>query len=256
MTLPSRPLEGRLALITGVSRRNGIGFAIAKHLAHLGAKLVIQAHPAFDQKNYQTDVGEVDLVQEALAGLTPTLQVVADFVDPLAPTMVLQAARELGHIDILVANHAYSVEDSISTLTAESVDHHLMVNVRSTLLLIQGFIQQHDGRDGGRVVLFTSGQDLGAMTDVVSYAASKGALSGLLPTLSHELIRRKITVNAVDPGPTDTGWATEELKAQIAQSSPLGRWGQPDDAARLVSWLCTDEARWITGEVIHSRGGF
>jgi 3-oxoacyl-[acyl-carrier protein] reductase len=66
---------------------------------------------------------------------------------------------------------------------------------------------------------------------------------------------RGITVNTVNPGPTDTGWAEPELHERVRRAFPLGRWGQPDDAARLIAWLCTDEARWVTGQVINSEGG-
>ena len=72
-------------------------------------------------------------------------------------------------------------------------------------------------------------------------------------TLSDELIDRGITVNAVNPGPTDTGWAAG---SGCRAAFPLGRWGQPDDAARLIAWLCSDEAEWVTGQVIDSEGGF
>ncbi len=93
------------------------------------------------------------------------------------------------------------------------------------------------------------------MPGELSYVASKAAIAGLVPSLSHELIRRGITVNAVDPGATDTGWATPELYEKVRQAAPQGRWGEPDDAARLIAWLATDDAQWITGQVIHSRGG-
>ena len=77
-----------------------------------------------------------------------------------------------------------------------------------------------------------------------------------MSTLSHQLIRQGITVNAVNPGPVDTGYASEEAREWVRERMPLGRWGQPDDAARLISWLCTDDAEWITGQVINSEGGF
>jgi 3-oxoacyl-[acyl-carrier protein] reductase len=82
---------------------------------------------------------------------------------------------------------------------------------------------------------------------------SKGALHQATLTLSDALIDRGITVNTVNPGPTDTGWIGD---VDPARMMPLGRWGDPDDAARLITWLCTDDARWITGEVIDSEGGF
>jgi 3-oxoacyl-[acyl-carrier protein] reductase len=106
------------------------------------------------------------------------------------------------------------------------------------------------------VILMTSGQQLGPMPEEIPYASSKAALLGLTPTLADALADRGITVNCVNPGPTDTGYAGPEALERVAAAFPGGRWGQPDDAARLIAWLCTDEARWITGQVINSEGGF
>ena len=99
----------------------------------------------------------------------------------------------------------------------------------------------------------TSGQHLGPMTREVGYAVSKGALHQATRTLSDALIDTGITVNTVNPGPTETGWIGE---ANALPAMPLGRWGEPDDAARLITWLCTDDGGWITGQVIDSEGGF
>ena len=93
------------------------------------------------------------------------------------------------------------------------------------------------------------------MPDELPYVATKGAVDALTISLSAALIGRGITVNAVDPGATDTGWMTPELKAQLSAQSPTGRIGLPEDAARLIAFLASDEAAWITGQIIHSRGG-
>jgi 3-oxoacyl-[acyl-carrier protein] reductase len=92
------------------------------------------------------------------------------------------------------------------------------------------------------------------MSGEVAYAVSKGALHQATATLAEELALRGITVNAVNPGPTDTGWGLADQDP--GRAMPFGRWGEPDDAARLVAWLCSDDARWITGQVIDSEGGF
>lgn len=109
---------------------------------------------------------------------------------------------------------------------------------------------------GGRVVLFSSGQYRGAMPGELPYVASKGALHQLTPSLAAHLMPRGITVNCVDPGPNDTGYADTHLKATVAARSPGGRWGTPSDTARLVGWLVSDEADWVTGQVIASDGGW
>ena len=100
----------------------------------------------------------------------------------------------------------------------------------------------------------TSGQHLAPMAREVAYAVSKGALQQATLTLADELADRGITVNAVNPGPTDTGWGVADHDP--THTMPFGRWGEPDDAARLIAWLCSDDARWITGQTIDSEGGF
>jgi 3-oxoacyl-[acyl-carrier protein] reductase len=106
------------------------------------------------------------------------------------------------------------------------------------------------------VVLFTSGQQLGPMNNELAYATSKAALAGITLTLADTLADKGITVNTVNPGPTDTGYASPQIVERVARLFPAGRWGTPEDAARLVAWLCTDDAAWITGQVINSEGGF
>jgi 3-oxoacyl-[acyl-carrier protein] reductase len=93
------------------------------------------------------------------------------------------------------------------------------------------------------------------MPGELAYIASKGALHPLGLSLSAYLAPRGITVNVVNPGATDTGYASPELYRKILALEPRGRWGKPDDAARLIGWLCTDDAGWITGQVINSTGG-
>jgi 3-oxoacyl-[acyl-carrier protein] reductase len=106
------------------------------------------------------------------------------------------------------------------------------------------------------VVLFTSGQHLGPMTGELAYATSKGALVAITASLADALADRGITINAVNPGPTDTDYVDQATRERVATRFPAGRWGAPDDAARLVAWLCTDDAAWVTGQVINSEGGF
>ena len=247
------PLAGRVAVITGVGRRAGIGYAIARRLLESGAAVLAQAWTPYDIENWGERPEEVEAVLAELSELGPVELHQADFAEADAPAEVLGAARKVfGRVDILVVNHTRSGHKRLDELTAEHLDDFLHENVRASLLLVKEFAAQHDGREGGRVVLITSGQHLGPMAREVAYAVSKGALHQATVTLSEELIDRGITVNTINPGPTDTGWDIGDPKP----SMPLGRWGEPDDAARLIDWLCTDDAQWITGQVINSEGGF
>ena len=195
--------------------------------------------------------------QLRLDGITVT-HMEADFLDVDAPKEVINAAvAAYGHVDIFVGNHAYSTPNQqLASVTAEEIDRHLLVNVRATLLLIQAFAAQHDGREGGRIVLLISGQERYPMERELAYSASKAAVNNLSKSVSSLLAGRSITVNAVNPGPTETGWASEDLVQGDLPMWPVGRWGEPNDAARLIAWLCIDEAKWVTGQTINSDGGW
>jgi 3-oxoacyl-[acyl-carrier protein] reductase len=246
-------LAGRNALVTGVSRRAGIGHAIARRLLAAGAAVFVQGWTPHDAaQRWGAEPGGTEGVAAELGA--PFLE--ADFADPEAPGRVVAAACEtLGPLDILVVNHARSGHRRLDELTAGEIDAFLQENVRASLLLVQAFAIRHDeSRAGGRVVLLTSGQHIAPMAGEVAYAVSKGALQQATLTLADELAERGITVNAVNPGPTDTGWGLADRSP--TGRMPFGRWGEPDDAARLVVWLCSDDGRWITGQTIDSEGGF
>ena len=250
-------LAGRAALVTGVSRRIGIGWAIARRLGEMGASLYVSGWRPHDaEKPWGADPG--DPVAELRAAL-PGAVVHAgehDFADPAAPERCLaDAVAALGHIDVLVANHAHSSNRALGELDAAELDLALAVNVRATLLLVQAFAARHDGRPGGRVLYLTSGQHRGPMPGELPYIAGKGALHQLTPSLAAALAPRGITVNCVDPGATDTGYAPPDAHAAVVAQEPMGRWGEPEDAARLIGFLASDDARWITGQVIASTGG-
>jgi 3-oxoacyl-[acyl-carrier protein] reductase len=232
-----RPLAGRVAVVTGVSRRIGIGLAVARRLADLGADLFVTSWTAHDQEQpWGADPGGMEAV--------------------LAERVLDAAVAAYGHVDVLVCNHARSSEGDLAEVTAAELDAAFAVNTRAVLLLVKAFAARHDGRPGGRVVLFTSGQQLGPMNNELAYATSKAALAGITLTLADTLADKGITVNTVNPGPTDTGYASPQIVERVARLFPAGRWGTPEDAARLVTWLCTDDAAWITGQVINSEGGF
>jgi 3-oxoacyl-[acyl-carrier protein] reductase len=176
---------------------------------------------------------------------------------PDSPERLLdEVAERLGRPSILVNNAAHSTRDGFERLDAATLDAHYAVNVRATALLSVHFARRYGGGPGGRIVNLTSGQSLGPMPGELAYAATKAAVEALTVTLAAEVGHKGITVNAVDPGPTDTGWMTGELERELAPKFALGRLGEPEDAARLVAFLASEEAAWITGQVIHSEGGF
>ncbi len=258
------PLRGRVAVVTGVSRRAGIGYAIARRLAALGASLFLHQYAPHDRDQpWGADPGGPPAVITGVTAVQgdPAASVQASELDlaaPDAPSQLISAATAAyGHLDILVCNHARSGGDGpLGTLTAAMLDAHWAVNTRSVILLAQAFAAQHEDRPGGRIVFMTSGQELGPMPGEVAYAASKGALASITPTLADQLADRGITLNTVNPGPVDTGYAPPEAHEQVRRHFPAQRWGAPDDPARLIAWLVTDDAGWITGQVINTEGGF
>lgn len=251
-------------MVTGVSRRKGIGYAIARRLAASGASLFLHHHAAHDREQpwgADPDGPEavVSEVAEALADQDAGIHDLGgDLALPDAPERLIAAAKDaFGHVDILVCNHARSGGDGpLGTLDTAMLDAHWAANTRSVLLLTQAFAAQHDGRPGGRVILMTSGQGLGPMRDEIAYATAKGALAAITPTLADHLADQAITLNTVNPGPVDTGYASPELHETVRRRFPALRWGEPDDPARLIAWLATDEASWITGQTINTEGGF
>lgn len=253
-------MAGRRALVTGAGRRRGIGYAVAGRLVDAGASVVLHHHDDHDRAVY----GEVDDVDVLRADLSdraaPGAEVHAlatDLADPEAPGRLLtEAVSRVGHLDVLVCNHASSRHEvSLADLTASALDHHWEVEARATLLLTQAFAAQHDGREGGRVVWLTSGQDLGPMRGNLAYAVAKGALASATRTVADELVDHGILLNTVNPGPVNTGYL-DDAPADFTARFPLGRVGAPDDPARLVAWLVSDEGRWMSGQVISTEGGF
>jgi 3-oxoacyl-[acyl-carrier protein] reductase len=251
----------RVAIVTGVSRQVGIGYAIARDLLKSGMSVLVQSWTAHDaEQPWGSDPMGVQGVLESLRNYGERLEhVEADFARPDTPAEVVdRAVQVFGHVDVLVVNHATSsAKQTLSDVTTEELDRSWAVNARATVLLTKAFAAQHDDRrGGGRVILFTAGQHLAPMAQELPYAISKGAIQQMTLTLADTLIDRGITVNTVNPGPTDTGWADPGLFDQIRYALPAGRWGSPEDVARLVSWLVSDDSGWITGQVLNSEGGF
>ncbi|HXS44205.1 MAG TPA: SDR family oxidoreductase [Solirubrobacteraceae bacterium] len=229
-------MSARTALVTGCGNPRGIGVACVRELAAAG--FAVAAHVAPGEE----------------LGDAPDTAFTADLADPTAPAaLVDEVAARLGAPLVLVNNAAHSTRDGYAALDAATIDAHLAVNVRAPMLL-SALVARGGGP--GRIVNLISGQSLGPMPQELAYAASKGALETFTRQLAAEVAHLGITVNAVGPGPNDTGWIDERLRAELEPRFPTGRIGRPEDAARVVAWLCSDAAGWVTGQVIHAEGGF
>ncbi|WP_277212610.1 SDR family oxidoreductase [Isoptericola croceus] len=289
MALHDLPLAGRTALVTGVSRRKGIGFAVARELAGLGAS-VFTHHYAPHDAEQPWGVDDLDAVhtgvREALRGEAGAGAASADLRDPAQLDELFDAARALtGSVDVLVCNHARSGGDgSILDMSPAALDAFWETNTRSTLLLTRRFAQQFRTDEPGttarpgerlsrtapsdpatapKVIWMTSGQEAGPMRGEVAYATSKAALAGVTATVAAELLELGIVLNTVNPGPVNTGYLDpgttdrpltelEELRA----ATPFGRWGEPTDPARLIGWLVSPAGSWVVGQRLTTDGGF
>ena len=232
------------ALVTGAGREREIGTAICRALAAGGHAVAFTVAPGGDGGALARELG--------------AHAIEADLADPAAAGAVLEAAHErLGALPtVLVNNAAVSVNGGYAEMDAATLDAHYAVNVRAPVLLSCELARRHARGAAGRIVCLTSGQSLGPMLGELPYATTKGALEMFVRQLAPEVMPLGITVNAVNPGVTDTGWVTEEIRADVLPRIPGGRIGEAEDAARLIAWLCSADAGWVTGQVIGSEGGF
>lgn len=226
----------------------------------MGASLAVHHHLPHDSEEY----GSNDDLGELLAELGASLSNDASLVDlagdlgdaPTAAGLIPTVNSVLGHVDVLVCNHAHGGDAvGLADLTSAAMDRHWAVNTRATLLLTQAFAAQHDGREGGRVIWMASGQALGPMSNNLAYAVSKAGLAGATWSVADDLIGKGIVLNTLNPGPVNTGYL-DAAPAAVLERFPQHRFGEPDDPARLIAWLASDEGRWVVGQVLNSEGGF
>ena len=250
-------LSGRHALVTGVSRREGIGFAVARHLATLGARVTIQGFAPHDCEYLGVPGdGAVTAVVDALRAVDPGIVFIdADFLDPdAAGRVVAEAVAARGPLDILVANHARSSSGTLDEGHRRRVDRSFAIDARGSILLAQAFAAPARRRAGGRIVMMTSGQHGSAMPTNWPRGV-EGRDPQATRTLAAHLMRADHRQHG-QSRPDGHGWADAETQAVVEDLMPTGSLGSPADAARLIGLLCSDDAAWVTGQVIDADGGF
>jgi len=244
-------LDGRSALVTGASR--GIGRAIAVDLARHGADVAI--------------VGRDSNALAATAAQARTaradariLEIVADVADATAvAAFVAQTQSEFGRLDIAVANAGQAVDGLILRAKPADIDRMLDVNLKSAFYLCTAVAKPMMKQRIGAIVLVSSIVGVAGNAGQAAYAASKAGLLGLAKSVAKELGSRNVRVNAVAPGLIETAMTEsmpEQARAHYLATIPLGRAGSPEDVSGVVTFLCSDAARYVTGQTIVVDGGF
>ena len=233
-----------MALVTGGSR--GIGAAISRELAAAGARVAV---------NYRSGREAAEKVAAEIGGLA----VQADVSDPEeAQALVEQVEAELGELDILVNNAGVTRDTLIARMSDEDWDVVLETNLRGPFNTSRAVARRMLRRRSGVIVNLTSVVGLHGNPGQANYASSKAGIIGLTKALARELGSRGVRVNAVAPGYVRTELTDvlpEQAREAILTNTPLGRLGEPEDVAGAVRFLCSDEARFVTGEVLLVDGG-
>jgi len=254
-------LQHKVALVTGANA--GIGAAIARALAAQGTAVAIHyladipsqagvMHTALGQPAAQEVVDSIEAAGGRAVALGGDLADANLHVHLFDETQVL-----LGPVDILINNAAHCEDaDTLSAIDAGVIDRHFAINVRAATLLSQQLAwrcRERDAIDGCIVNISTDAAR--AFPGQIAYGASKYALESLTRSLAQELGPQGIRVNTISPGPVQTGWISEDLEETLQETIPLRRVGTPEDVADAVTFLCSHQARWITGQVVQVAGG-
>jgi 3-oxoacyl-[acyl-carrier protein] reductase len=239
-------LTGKVALVTGAGR--GIGRAIAERLGEDGASVIVNYHSS------------ENLAQEAVSALVArggqALALQADISKLSEVRRLFQEAEDhLGRLDILINNAGIGLLRPTAEMTEEEFDRLFTLNTKGAFFALQEAARRM--RDGGRIVSLSTGATIAITPGFGAYAGSKAAVEQFSLALSKELGPRGITVNTVLPAIVDTGTLVlpDEVIAQLIQQTPLGRLGQPRDIADIIAFLVSDQARWMTGQMIRVGGG-
>ena len=242
-------LEGHVALVTGASR--GIGRAVALRLAAEGVKVAV---------NYNSgEAPAQQLVDKISAQGGEALPLQADVAEEAqVKSMVAQVRKQWGRVDILVNNAGIRKDRLLMRMTTREWDEPINVNLRGAFFCTKAVLPLMVRQRRGRIINMSSVVGVAGNPGQANYAASKAALIGLTKSVAKEVARRNITANALAPGYILTGMVEElsdDLKQMILDRVPMNRLGVPEDIAGVVAFLCTDEASYITGQVIRVDGG-
>ncbi|PAQ05095.1 MULTISPECIES: SDR family NAD(P)-dependent oxidoreductase [Mesorhizobium] len=245
-------LNGKVAIVTGASK--GIGAGIAKGLAAAGAAVVV---------NYASSREGADRVVTAIKdGGGRAVAVQGDVSQAADVRRLFEAAKSsFGAVDILVNNAGVFAFEPLEAVTEAEFHREFDTNVLGTILAIREAVN-HFGTRGGSVINISSVASLNPQPNSLVYAATKAAVDSITLSMSRELGARNIRVNAIAPGGVDTeglkriGIVGSEFEKQVITMTPLGRFGQPDDIARIAVFLASDDASWLTGERITASGGW
>ena len=242
-------LTGKVALVTGASR--GIGQAVAVELAKAGADVIV---------NY---IGNEAVAQETVEKVEAlgrkALKIKADVGNAdEVQAMVDEAHAAFGHIDVLVNNAGITRDGLLIRMKDSDWDDVLNINLKGVYLVSKAVAKLMVKQRSGRIINMTSVSGVTGNVGQANYAAAKAGVIGFTKTCAKELAARGITVNAVPPGIIETGMTDvlpEKIKEGIAATVPLGRMGQPEEIAGVVTFLASDFARYITGQVLNVDGG-
>jgi 3-oxoacyl-[acyl-carrier protein] reductase len=244
-------LAGKVAVVTGASK--GIGAGIAGGIAEAGASVVVNY--ASDRAGAERVVAEITRKGGKAVAVQGDVSKAAD-----VKRLFAESVRAFGRLDVLVNNAGVYRIGPFESITEEDFHRHYNINVLGPILAVQEALK-HFGREGGSVINISSIVGAAPWPQGALYSSTKAALDNLTRALALELARRKVRVNAVAPGTTESEGTSElhlfdgdEGKKVIA-STPLGRLGTPADIARVVVFLASDESAWVTGEVIRASGG-
>ena len=237
-------LTGKVAIVTGASQ--GIGRAIAKRLYANGANVVLSYLP--EHGNAEDVIQQIGAKGDGAFAVEGDLRRI-DFVKRLFE----ETARRFGAPDIVVANAGINMNKLVVDTTEEDFERIFAINTRGTFFVFQEAARQI--RDGGRIVGISTNMTLQGRPGIALYAASKAAVEQFVKILAKELGPRNITVNAVAPGPTDTAMVSQLSRDTAPGITPLGRLGHPRDIADVFAFLVSEDARWVTGQIIGVNGG-